>query len=223
MAYFAYNSLNARTAVVLQNKDHASFNKTSGFFAQAFKDLGGRIIAIEPYSDGANFANILNKYKAAPPHVIYCADNFIPAAYLVNAAFQIGFKNTPLLGSDAWDGLLAYVHRPAAMKNVYFSAPFSFDDQDENVAQFVRNYFGAFSQMPLSGSAAAYTCVYILAEAIKKAGNTNRDNIISAMQAIELDTIIGRIKFDENNNPRTNVYIIKIEDGVYATHLKLSL
>jgi branched-chain amino acid transport system substrate-binding protein len=77
--------------------------------------------------------------------------------------------------------------------------------------------------MPLSGSATAYTCVYILAEAIRKAGNTDRDNIISAMKANELNLITGYLKFDENNNPRTNVYIIQIKDGVYATYEKLSL
>jgi branched-chain amino acid transport system substrate-binding protein len=77
--------------------------------------------------------------------------------------------------------------------------------------------------MPISGSATAYTCVYILAEAIKKAGNIDKDHIISAMKANELDLITGHLKFDESNNPRTNVYVIQIKDGIYATYKKLSL
>jgi len=75
----------------------------------------------------------------------------------------------------------------------------------------------------LSGSATAYTCVYILAEAINKAGNTDKDDIVSAIRANEFDVITGRIKFDENNNPRTNVYVIQIEGGIYSTYEKLSM
>jgi hypothetical protein len=43
------------------------------------------------------------------------------------------------------------------------------------------------------------------------------------MQAIELDTKIGPIKFDENNNPHTNVYIIQIKGGEYSMFEKLNL
>jgi branched-chain amino acid transport system substrate-binding protein len=109
------------------------------------------------------------------------------------------------------------------MKNIFYSAPFSFDDQDADVSEFVKKYFESFSQMPLSGSAAAYTSVYILSEAIKKAGNTGKDAIISAIKENELDSITGRIKFDQDNNPRTNVYVIQIKGGEYTTYKKMSL
>jgi branched-chain amino acid transport system substrate-binding protein len=109
------------------------------------------------------------------------------------------------------------------MKNVYYPAPFSFDDQDGDASNFVKSFFHSFSQMPLSGSATAYTCVYILAEAIKKAGSTDRNDIISAIKTNEFNMITGSIRFDNNNNPRTNVYIIQIEGGVYFTYEKISL
>jgi branched-chain amino acid transport system substrate-binding protein len=76
--------------------------------------------------------------------------------------------------------------------------------------------------MPLSGSAGAYTCVYILSQAIKKAGTTDKNDIISAIRANELDLITGRIKYDDNNNPRTNVYVIQTKGGEYSTYERLS-
>jgi len=223
MAHFAYNSLNARNVVVLSNENSDSFKQMAEVFAESFRKLGGLVKAIEHYSNENNFSDILRKYTSNPPDVIFCPENYNPAAKLINTAYEKGFSNTYILGTDAWDGLLSYIPNPEAMKNAYYSAPFSFDDQDEDVMQFVRNYFSSFSQMPLSGSATAYTCVYILAEAIRKAGNTKQDDIISAMKSNELDMIIGHIKFDENNNPHTNVYVIQVEGGVYATYEKLSL
>jgi len=118
---------------------------------------------------------------------------------------------------------LTYIYQPDKMKNVYYSAPFSFDDQDENVVQFVRKYFDCFSQMPLSSSATAYTSVYILSEAIKKAGTVEKNAFVSAIKENELESITGSIRFDENNNPHTNVYIIHIQNGEYSTYQKLSL
>jgi branched-chain amino acid transport system substrate-binding protein len=223
MAYFAYHSLGARTAVVLKNADKNSYGHITEPFAGAFTAYGGRIIAAELYAPEDDFADILGKYTASPPDLFYCPENYMPAAHLVNAAYATGLHKTYLLGTDAWDGLLTYVYQPEAMENAYYSAPFCFDDKDETVSQFVRNYFTSFSQMPLTGSATAYTCVYILAEAIKKAGNTESGDIVAAIKSNELDMITGRIKFDENNNPRQNVYILHIKGGIYATYEKMSL
>jgi branched-chain amino acid transport system substrate-binding protein len=223
MARFAYHSLGARTAVVLKNTDENSYGHITEPFAESFIADGGRIIAVEHYAPTDDFAAILGKYAASPPDFLYCPENYLPAAHLVNAAHALGLHQTYLLGTDAWDGLLTYVYQPEAMEHTYYSAPFCFDDKDEIVAQFVRNYFTSFSQMPLTGSATAYTCVYILAEAIKKAGNTESGDIIGAIKSNELDMITGRIKFDENNNPRQNVYILHIKGGIYATYEKMSL
>jgi len=223
MAYFARNSLNAKMAVVLSNKADDNFNRLNEVFIESFTERGGRITAIEPYLSNDDFKGILRKYAANPPEVIFCPEDYVNAAKLINDVYEAGFINTHILGSDAWDGLLAYIKYPQAMNNVYYSAPFSFDDQDAKVVQFVRKYFDCFSQMPLSGSASAYTCVYILSEAIKKAGNAGNEKIVSAIKENELDSIIGHIRFDENNNPRTNVYIIHLKGGEYSTYEKLNL
>ena len=222
MAYFAHNSLNAQTAVIMSKWGHAGFGRLAKIFTESFRERGGRVMAVESYSTWDDFPRIMGKYAANPPDIIFCPEDYVPAAKLVNAAYKAGLVNTRILGSDAWDGLLAYVY-PEAMKNVYYSAPFSFDDQDKDVVRFVRSYFDAFSQMPLSGSATSYTSVYILSEAIKKAGSTEKEAVISAIKENELDLITGHIRFDENNNPHTNVYIIQIKGGEYSTYEKLSL
>jgi branched-chain amino acid transport system substrate-binding protein len=223
MAYFACYSLDAKTAIILKNEATDRFLRLDEVFNQSFKGYGGRITAVEPYFSTDDFAGILSKYASNPPDVIFCPEDYVPAAKLANAAHEARLVNTSILGSDAWDGLLAYVYNTEAMKNVYYPAPFSFDDQEPNVVQFVRKYFDAFSQMPLSGSACAYTSVYIFSEAVKKAGSAGKDAVISAIKENELYSITGHIRFDQDNNPHTNVYIIQIQGGEYSTYEKLSL
>jgi len=221
MAKFARNSIEAKTAVVMYNNDYDSYKKATEIFSRIFSELGGKVIAVEAYSSEEKYEDILKKYVANPPNVIYYPSDYLPAAKFLNAAFELGLENTYLLGSDAWDGILDYVPNPKARRKAYYTTSFSFDDKDSITEKFVRNYFSTFSQMPLTGSANAYTCTYILSEAIKKAGNTNSNDIVSAMKENELNTVIGHIKFNENNNPHPNVYIIQIKDGAYATYKKL--
>ena len=223
MAKFAHDQFSAKTAVILENGNSSSFMRTAQVFGESFRNNGGKIIAVERYFNENDFPFILSRYAANPPDVFYCPENYIAAVALINASYEQKLVNTPLLGTDSWDGILAFSIHPGAMKNVFYTAPFLFDDQDEDVMRFVRNYFHTFSQMPLSGSATAYTCLYILAEAINKAGNTKADDIITAIKTNELNMITGRIKFDENNNPRTNIYIISISSGVYSIFEKLNL
>jgi len=223
MAHFAYNTLNTKTAVVMSQIGHENHRRLAEFFSEAYKERGGRILAAEAYSTWDDFTGILRKYASNPPDVIYCPEDYLPAAKLVNAAYETGLSRTYMLGADGWDGILSYVNKQDALKNVFYSAQFSFDDKDARVTRFVRKYFDAFSQMPLSGSATSYTCVNILSEAIKKAGSIEKSAIISAIKKNEFDTIIGRIRFDGNNNPHTNVYIIHIKDGEYSTYGILNL
>jgi branched-chain amino acid transport system substrate-binding protein len=221
MSYFARNSLGAETAVVMRNENNGNFGRLTAAFAEVFTGYGGRVISAEVYSSEEEFAAILAKHADDPPDVIFCPEDYIPAAALVNAVYEAGFGGTTVLGTDAWDGILAYIVNPEAMRNAYYTSSFSFDDPDIAVAQFVRDYLSVFAQMPLASSAGAYMCVLLLAEAIEKAGSTNSGDITAVMRESEFETMAGRIGFDENNNPRPNIYIIQIENGVYSMREKI--
>jgi branched-chain amino acid transport system substrate-binding protein len=223
LAYFAKNTLKAQKALILANGNVPDYRILTDVFAESFVKNGGEIVAIEPYTGIGDFPRILRRYTRNKPDVIFCPGDFFYAANLVNSALEAGFTNTPLLGSDAWDGLYAYVYYPWAVGNVYYPSPFSFDDGDEEVVRFVRSYFNTYSQLPLSSSATSYASLYVLAQAIENAQSTRRPQIIASMKETDIQTIIGHIKFDESNNPHPNVYILQIVGGVYSTFEKLSL
>ncbi|MCL2093878.1 MAG: ABC transporter substrate-binding protein [Treponema sp.] len=223
MAHFAFNKLKAQTAAVLSNLSIETYIHASLVFAETFSSLGGQIIAYETYNSEEDFHLILQHLKEHNLDIIFCPEDFYPASVLVNTAYDLGLSDTVLLGTDAWDGILTYVYNPRAMENVYYTAPFSYDDPDEKISDFVKNYYSLFGQMPLAGSATAYTSLYLLSSAIEKAGSTSWPEIIAAMKSQETDTILGTIQFDENNNPYINVYIIQIKEGQYSAYDRISL
>ena len=221
MAKFAYESLNVKTAVTFRSKTNDSFAQVADATVKTFEECGGKVMAVEHYGSEEEFADILKKYTTNPPGAIFCPADYVPAARLIHDAYEMGLRDTYLLGSDAWDGLLVYVTNMNSTKKVFYPVPFLFDDNTPAVAEFAQRFYATFSHAPLTDAAAAYTCAYIVVEAIKKAGNTNAQDIVSAMKENEPDTILGRIKFDENNSPRVNVCIVQIKDGAYFTYKKI--
>ena len=51
--------------------------------------------------------------------------------------------------------------------------------------------------------------------AIEKAGTTDKEDLVKAIKASDMDGITGHLTFDEKNNPIKAVTIIKVKDGKY--------
>jgi len=72
-----------------------------------------------------------------------------------------------IIGSSSENVSMVLAKASAADGIPFFSlsdANLLFNGGNGNITDFEKNYFNAFSQMPLPGSAAAYKCVYILAD-----------------------------------------------------------
>ena len=55
-----------------------------------------------------------------------------------------------------------------------------------------------------------------MADAIERAGSTDRQAIIDALAATEYEGVTGKITFDEVGDPIKSLTIIKIVDGKYT-------
>ena len=105
--------------------------------------------------------------------------------------------------------------------NTYFTNHYSDKDTDERIQNFITAYKAKYNMDPVSFAALGYDSAYLLAEAIEKAGSTDKKAIVDAMTAIDFSGITGNITFDENRNPIKSVTIIKIENGDYTLFDKL--
>jgi len=218
LASFACKTLDAKTALVINGESR--YGRISDIFTDAFKSRGGKVIAVERYSAPEDFDAILKKYRANQPDVIFCPTDYAVAAKLGEAAHRNGFDKTNLLGTDAWDGILSFVHDRNFLDRIYYTSPFAFDEYTPKVTRFSQSYFDNFSYTPVSPSALAYSSVQILAKSIENAGNTNAKDIITEMRTNVHDIITGQLQYDFNNNPMnpgTYVYIMQTKDGYYSS------
>jgi branched-chain amino acid transport system substrate-binding protein len=83
---------------------------------------------------------------------------------------------------------------------------------------FVAAYEKKFGNGPSYAGYTAYDEVYMIAEAVKRAGSTDADKLVTAMEATDYVGTIGRIAFYPKGDPR--VHGLKTGTG-YVTGLML--
>ena len=101
-----------------------------------------------------------------------------------------------------------------AMEGVHFTTNlFTPDSKEPVVKQFVEMYSERFGEPPNFFSAFAYDAVNIVAEAIRRGGNTNvgiREGILSIK---DYNGVMGKITVEPNGDAEFPVRIVKVEKG----------
>ena len=122
------------------------------------------------------------------------------------------------MGADGWDGVMQALDASAAdvVEGAYFCNHYSAEDQNPIVQNFIKNYEETYKETPNAFAALGYDAAYILADAIERAGSTDRQAIIDALAATEYEGVTGKITFDEVGDPIKSLTIIKIVDGKYT-------
>lgn len=217
LAKFAKDKLNAKTAAVMVNTSSDYSDGLANAFIEQAKKEGIEIVAKEGYSDGdKDFKAQLTKINGENPDILMVPEYYELSALIATQAREIGMKST-FVGPDGWDGIIGALDPSAysVVDNSYFTNHYSAEDSSEKVQSFLKKYREKYNEEPTAFSALAYDNVYILKNAIEKAGTTDKEDLVKAIKASDTDGITGHLTFDEKNNPIKAVTIIKVKDGKY--------
>lgn len=217
LAKFAKDKLNAKTAAVMVNTSSDYSDGIANAFIEQAKKEGIEIVAKEGYSDGdKDFKAQLTKINGENPDILMVPEYYELSALIATQAREIGMKST-FVGPDGWNGIIGALDPSAysVVDNSYFTNHYSAEDSSEKVQSFLKKYREKYNEEPTAFSALAYDNVYILKNAIEKAGTTDKEDLVKAIKASDMDGITGHLTFDEKNNPIKAVTIIKVKDGKY--------
>jgi branched-chain amino acid transport system substrate-binding protein len=74
-----------------------------------------------------------------------------------------------------------------------------------------------YGKEPSSWAALAYDATYVVAEAIERAGSTDRAAVADAIrQTADFDGVSGTISFDEDGNRVGELTFQRVEDGEFV-------
>jgi branched-chain amino acid transport system substrate-binding protein len=215
-ASFAFNDLNARNALVIDDTTEGTRNVADAFETK-FQQLGGHTTrrALNPDLTDTDVASALSPLTIAPPagpiDVVYFGGfGDSGAVPLRTAMASLGFGQVPLV---SWDGLLdgsgtddgSYINGAgAAAANTYVTEA---TDPPESET-FDQNYRATYGEDPDPYSGAAHACAQIVLQALSalSPSGPSADGLREAVRAYvvdpqhRFDTVLGPVRFDQNGD-----------------------
>lgn len=214
-AQFAAQNLKAKKVAMLYDVGNDYCVGISKEFKANFESLGGTIAYEKTYNAGeSDFKAFLTEIKDLNVDVLYIPDNYSTVGLIAKQAREIGIK-APLLGSDSWSDPGLVEVGGAAIEGAYFTDHLSLKSDNAAIKKFVTNYTKEYNTDPSAFSVLSYDSVYIVAEAIKKAGSAEPDKIKDAMATLDVDAGTTHYKFDDKHNPIKSVVINKVVNGKF--------
>ena len=220
-AEYGFNNFGPN-AYLLWDKGVEYTTLLGGYFKDRFTELGGTIVLEDQYDDEAtDFSAQIAKIKALPEQ---------PDFYFISAMpYNVGpvikqFRDAgltgPIVGGDGYDTPdLLSVAGPAA-ENVFFTTHALMDATGgtEGIKKFIADYNKEYGHDPENAFAAlGYDTMYLIADAINRAGSTDAAAIKKAIEETkDYAGITGSISFGDSHIPQKGVTIIAVKDGAFT-------
>ena len=205
---FATDTLGAKRAAVLYDIQNDYSVGLEENFVKAFEAGGGTVVARESYSTGdKDFNAQLTKIKNAAPDVVYIPDYYGTVALIARQLRMQGIT-TPIVGGDGWDGLAG--NAGDEVLNGFYSNHYAVDSEVPAVQKFVSSFKTKYNSAPNAFAALGYDSVYMLRDAIAKAGTLDVASVRAALEQTNGDYVTGHLTFDALHNPVKSAVMLEL-------------
>ena len=215
MAKFATQDLKAKRVAVLSSVSNAYSLGLAKVFKETFTKAGGQIVSEKNFSEGdKDFRAQLTAVKSANVDAVFVPGYYTESALIVRQARDLGIT-VPIFGGDGWEDEQLLKIGGEALNGCYYSTHFSAEDTAPAVVTFVGKYKKRWNgEVPGAFSALGYDAVYVLADAIKRAGSTEGPKLRDALAATKnFEGVTGRTTINANRDASKPATIIAIKGG----------
>lgn len=157
-----------------------------------------------------NFSTQVSELKAEGCDVVFLPIYYQEASLIIGEAKSQNYS-VDFYGCDGMDGIVKHVADNAtlseAIKGLKYLAPIDVESEDAKIKDFVDAYKTAYGEVPDQFAADAYDAVYVIYEAMKKAGvddvniepSALCDKITAVLQGdFEYVGVTGKMTWNEN-------------------------
>ncbi len=213
LANYAAETLKAKTIAIIDDRT-AYGQGLADVVEKVAKEKGLKVVGREFTNDKAtDFNAILTKIRGAKPDVVMYGGMDATAGPMAKQMKQLGIKSTFLAGDGVCSPEFIKLAGDAA-GILHCSMAGEAVEKMAKGADFVAKYKAKFNQDVQIYSPYAYDAVYVVADAIKRAGKADRASITAAMPAANYEGVTGTIAFDEKGDIKGGaISMFKVNDG----------
>mgnify|MGYP001828328421 CR=1 FL=1 len=213
---FALNDLKAKKIAVLHDK--GDYGKGLAEFAKSYleKDPRAEVVLFEGVTPGAmDYSAVVQKIKQSGADAVIFGGYHPEASKIVSQMRKKKMKTAFVSDDGVKDDTFIKVAGQYA-EGVYATGP---KDLSSNAMynEAVEEHRKAYGEDPGAFYPQAYAATLALLNAIEKAGSTDYDALRKALQTNDVDTPLGKIRFDEKGDATGvgfSVYVVK--NGKYV-------
>ena len=208
-------------AVLVSND--ALGHSTEASVREKCKKLGYEIVGAQAYDRGlTDFRPTLNGFKSAHPDVVALSSYEEDAATLLRQAKEVSLSPKMFIAVGATGYALPQFITGAgdAAEYVFSASPWRPEAKFPGAQDLYKRLVKELNAEPSHHAAKSYGGLLAVAEAIKKAGSTDREAIRKALREVKLMTAFGPVSFEDKNgfknqNPAPSL-LIQVQKGKFV-------
>ncbi len=216
----AKEKLGIKRVAVLYGDDDAFTKGGYDAFKNALAEAGIEILGEMTFAKGdRNFSPQLTQIKGMNPDAIIASALVEEASGIVSQARQLGIPATvPIIGGNGFNSPALIKNAGEAAEGVIVGAAWNMTSTNPLNKQFVEAYTARFGSPPDQFAAQAYAGVFIVREAVMKAGSAeDRKAIRDAMAQIkDFDTVLGRFSFTAGRDADHTPVVQTVKGGKFV-------
>lgn len=185
-----------KTAVLVVNSDSDAMTKDGEVWAAALERNGVKIVEkVSIAMADTNYVGPATKVASQKPDVVVSSMLGGSTAQLARSLRERGYDSR-ILTSYGASGSTLFETAGAAMEGVAFTTPFAATHPRNELAKsFVAAYEKKYDQLPDLFAAQGYTAMWLMAEGLKAAGDTDPEAVKKALAGVtSMDSVYGDIK-----------------------------
>ena len=213
LANFAAGPLKAKSVAVIDDRTPYGQGLADEFEKFA-KEKGMKVVGREFTNDKASdFNAILTKVRSLKPDVVMYGGMDATAGPMAKQMKALGMKSTLLAGDGVCSPEFIKLAGNAADLMKCSNAGEAVEKLAKG-ADFVAKYKKRFNTDVQVYSPYSYDAVYVIAEAMKKAGKADRASITTALRDTNYDGLTGKVAFDAKGDIKDGaISMFEVKDG----------
>jgi branched-chain amino acid transport system substrate-binding protein len=217
IATFARRRLGLRRAALLVDSTAPYSVGLADYFSRRFVALGGEIVASQNYAGAdSDFRAQLTAIRAAHPDALFLPGYYVAAGLVARQARDLGLHAT-LLGGDGFEAPQLLEIGGDALEGAYYSTHFAVENTGPLSRSFVEAYERLHGGPPNGLSALTYDAVRLVADAVSRAGTTERSALRRALASTrDFPGVTGLTTINAQRDADKDAAIITVRNGRLA-------
>ncbi|ALS25193.1 MULTISPECIES: ABC transporter substrate-binding protein [Paenibacillus] len=195
-----YFQTNPPKSIAYINVDNAFGEAVYEYGIKKYTDSAGIPFTLEKYKAGElDFKPLMEKIKAANPEVvIVTAGDDNDATQIMKAAKESRLSPKMFVGTGAGHSIIGFAQQSGELAETVLTAgPWHGNKKDPKFQEFHKNFTAKFQHEPGEHEVEGYAAIYVIADALKRAKTLDREGVKEALEATDLETVFGRVKFED--------------------------